>query len=580
MRLNQFMLLAALLVLAACTPQQVINDEHHHGEQDYERMRECAEQPRGEDCGYYLEHAEHHDIKSEGMHGEDMPMMGSNGQMPRAQGALLPRSADAQTPPAKSSTIIDVTDGQRIDLSADIVTKTIDGKQVTMYGYNGQIPGPVLRAEQGTRITVDFTNNIDHETTVHWHGLRHDNKDDGVPGVTQEAVAPGATFTYELYFPDEGIYWYHPHVREDVQQDAGLAGNMLVRPEEDYNPANQEELLVLDDILMHEDGIVPYGKEHANFALMGRYGNVMLVNGETDHRINVQSASVVRLYLTNVANARPFNISIPGAEMKLVGGDMGQYEEETFVESITIAPAQRAIIDVRIEEPGTYEIINKNPHATYTLASIIASEEQASEDYSESFYEDLVNEAVKEDIAAYQAHFERSPDYELTLDVEMAGMMQDMPCHAMGGMVMGDCTQEEREELLGHGLEPIEWEDEMQMPMNTAMTEWIIRDADGNENMDITIESEIGDLVKIRITNDATSMHPMQHPIHLHGQRFLVTHRNGQATENKVWMDTVLVPAGETVEILVDVTNPGEWMLHCHIAEHLEAGMMASFRVA
>ncbi len=74
-------------------------------------------------------------------------------------------------------------------------------------------------------------------------------------------------------------------------------------------------------------------------------------------------------------------------------------------------------------------------------------------------------------------------------------------------------------------------------------------------------------------------MHPMQHPIHFHGQRFLVLSRDGEQETNMAWKDTVLIPSGETVEILLEVTNPGEWMAHCHIAEHLEAGMMLPFNV-
>ena len=93
------------------------------------------------------------------------------------------------------------------------------------------------------------------------------------------------------------------------------------------------------------------------------------------------------------------------------------------------------------------------------------------------------------------------------------------------------------------------------------------------------MQAQVGDVLKISLFNDPESMHPMQHPIHLHGQRFIVTHIDGEPVENRVWTDTILVPIGSTVDILVDVTNPGEWMMHCHIAEHLEAGMMTSFIV-
>ena len=97
--------------------------------------------------------------------------------------------------------------------------------------------------------------------------------------------------------------------------------------------------------------------------------------------------------------------------------------------------------------------------------------------------------------------------------------------------------------------------------------------------MDIGWNFHVGDKVKIRIFNDPNSMHAMQHPIHFHGQRFLILSRNGVTNTNLVWKDTVLVPAGQTVDILLDASNPGTWMAHCHIAEHLESGMMFSYRV-
>ena len=129
----------------------------------------------------------------------------------------------------------------------------------------------------------------------------------------------------------------------------------------------------------------------------------------------------------------------------------------------------------------------------------------------------------------------------------------------------------------------IEWEDDMQMMnemVKAGAVEWKIVDQDtGKANMDIDWNFTVGDVVKIRITNDSGSAHPMQHPIHFHGQQFLVLDRNGAPQTNLVWKDTVLVPAGQYVDILLNITNPGDWMAHCHIAEHLEAGMMMNFQV-
>ena len=112
------------------------------------------------------------------------------------------------------------------------------------------------------------------------------------------------------------------------------------------------------------------------------------------------------------------------------------------------------------------------------------------------------------------------------------------------------------------------------------MTRWKIVDQDtGKENMNIMWNFKVGDKIKVRITNDANSAHPMQHPIHFHGQRFLVVNKNGIMNDNLVWKDTVMIPAGQYVDILLDTSNPGVWMAHCHIAEHLEAGMMFQFAV-
>jgi FtsP/CotA-like multicopper oxidase with cupredoxin domain len=130
---------------------------------------------------------------------------------------------------------------------------------------------------------------------------------------------------------------------------------------------------------------------------------------------------------------------------------------------------------------------------------------------------------------------------------------------------------------------PMDWNDGMAMA-NWVTTgrevHWILRDAaTGRENMDIHWRFKRGSVVKLRIFNDPTSVHAMDHPIHLHGQRFLILSRNGVPNENLVWKDTGLVPAGETVDLLVDMANPGTWLLHCHVAEHMGAGMMTAFVV-
>jgi hypothetical protein len=139
----------------------------------------------------------------------------------------------------------------------------------------------------------------------------------------------------------------------------------------------------------------------------------------------------------------------------------------------------------------------------------------------------------------------------------------------------------------GHAHEAaqgIEWEDDMvevNRMTTPANTRWKLVDREtGAENAGIDWRFRVGDQVKIRLVNEMDSDHPMPHPFHVHGAgRFLILSRDGVDEANLVWKDTVLVRTGETVDILLDVTNPGTWMAHCHIAEHHESGMMFSFTV-
>jgi FtsP/CotA-like multicopper oxidase with cupredoxin domain len=138
----------------------------------------------------------------------------------------------------------------------------------------------------------------------------------------------------------------------------------------------------------------------------------------------------------------------------------------------------------------------------------------------------------------------------------------------------------------GHGTtDGIEWEDDM-LDVNRTTTpanmRWKVIDrATGAEGHAIQWSFRVGERLKLRLVNEMDSDHPMHHPFHIHGAgRFLILARDGVPEENFVWKDTVLVRTGETVDILLDVTNPGRWMAHCHIAEHHESGMMFSFDVA
>ncbi len=492
--------------------------------------------------------------------------------------------------PVSATQTVELKDGDIYDLTASYVKKNIDGAEYRMLAYNGSIPGPLIKITQGAEVTINFKNDTDMNTLLHSHGVRMDNAFDGSQ-TTQKEMGPGETFSYKLKFPDAGVYWYHPHVREDYEQELGLYGNYLVVPgSADYwSPVNREVTLFLDDILI-ENGKIALRKEEADHTLMGRFGNVMLINGETDYSLSAKKGEVVRFSITNAANTRPFNFAIQGAEMKLVGADGGAYEKDRWVNSIgspqadavTLGPSERAIIEVLFDTSGAFAIQNKTPDKTYTLGMIAVSADPIDTSYASEFNRLRTHGETVASITPFRQYFDRTPDKQIKLSIDMGGTMMNMQGMGHGNHMMSN-GQMMGGSMMNASPDGVEWNDTnqtMNRMSDTNSIKWkVVDQATGRENMDIDWTFKRGQPVKIRIFNDPNSMHPMQHPMHFHGQRFLVLGRNGIQETNLVWKDTVFIPSGETVDILLDTSNPGIWMAHCHIAEHLEAGMMFSFKV-
>ncbi len=512
---------------------------------------------------------------------------GMRGLAPATDPLALAADAIDLLPEAMPRQVVRLGNGGTLDLEAGVVRRQIRGRTVAMLAFNNQYPGPLIAVPESATVFVNVINKTPYPTTVHWHGVRLDNRFDGVPGVTQDPILPGESFRYQIFFPDAGIYWYHPHHREDVQQELGLYGNMLVesaRPDY-FSPVNREEVLMLDDLLLGSEGIVPFGDASANYSLMGRFGNVFLVNGEPTYEIDVRRGEVVRFFLTNVSNTRTFNVSFtsnsgdhPALPMKVVGSDIGKFERERWTESAVLAPAERYIVEVRFPSSGTYEFVNRVqgidhrtatflPEAT-TLGSVQVADVHTEHDHGDAFRVLRENSDVIADIDRYRADFDRPVDRELVMTLRVDSLPR-----VIEQVMLWDWVY----------FNPVEWTGTMPI-MNWATTgrevRWVLRDpATGRENEDIDWTFRVGDVVKIRVYNDRDAFHAMQHPLHIHGQRFLVLEQNGVKNDNLVWKDTVLLPTGSTTDILLEITNPGRWMVHCHIAEHLESGMRFAFDV-
>jgi FtsP/CotA-like multicopper oxidase with cupredoxin domain len=399
-----------------------------------------------------------------------------------------------------------------------------------------------------------------------------------------------------------------PRRRAELRRD-------LVDPAdaEAWPPVDREAIVTLDDVLIEDGRIAPFRVEGPTHTAMGRFGNVMLTGGSTDLRLEARTGEVVRLYFTNTANTRIFNVSISGSRMKLVGGDSGRYEREREVEAILLAPSERAVVDVLFERAGSFPLEHRTPETAYNLGSVEVTDGEARPPSVEAFATLHENGELVGERARLAAELERTPDKTLVFDAEMPllyGGQDDVTASVWTCPMHPDVTSTESGtcpicgmKLVpadpsaagpgGHGHDHhhahdtgdgLEWED--LMPEINAQTDatnmiWKLVDHDtGRANADIDWSFQVGDRVKIRLVNTMDSDHPMHHPFHIHGAgRFLVIARDDVPEPNLVWKDTVLVRAGETVDILLAVTSPGLWMAHCHIAEHNQNGMMFSFGV-
>jgi FtsP/CotA-like multicopper oxidase with cupredoxin domain len=545
-----------------------------------------------------------------------------------------------------------LADGSRFGLSIGAVRKNLEGKDVgdagsvaelRMLAYNGSIPGPTLHVPQGAEITVDIRNDGDVETTVHWHGLRLENRFDGVPHETQEPIPVGGGYSCRVQFPDAGFYWYHPHLREDFAQEMGLYGTLVVDPADpEYWPAVDRELtFTLDDLLVEDGHIAAFSRSGPNFTAMGRFGNVLLINGETTFAGTATAGEVVRLYLVNTANTRLFNFALRGARMKLVGGDSGRYERETFIEDVLLAPSERAVVDVLFDTPGDVRLEHRTPDRTYDLGAFtVAPAANGGGAAARGFATLRTDPELTAERRMIEHDLDREPDKVLAFVSKMPLLYgEDVPaassyvcpmhpdvtatepstCPLCGMRLVAaapsyacpmhsdvtaaepsTCPQcgmklvpsdaapaasheaaEPHDHSSGDGLE---WEDLMP-DINRASDPgnmiWQLIDREsGAVNGAIEWAFTVGDRVKIRLVNEMDQDHPMHHPWHVHGAgRFLVLSRDDEPEPNLVWKDTVLLRAGQTIDVLLDVSNAGLWMTHCHIAEHAESGMMFSFNV-
>jgi len=405
-----------------------------------------------------------------------------------------------------------------------------DRPATDLWLYGGTSPGPMIEAVRGEELEVEFQNNLQVPTTMHWHGIRNLNEMDGVPDLTQSAIEPGDSFTYRFPLRDAGTFWYHAHNKGWEQLARGLYGPLIVR-EADEAAGLRDITLVADDWRLDDD----YQLHEASFGSLmdwshqGRLGNWLTVNGATDPDVPV-AAGLVRMRLINAANARTLAFRMDNLEpMRVValdGAPCTPFEAET----IRVAPAQRVDIMVELTKGGVRleEVSTGDPVGAARLVVAPDDMPPVLPSAGTEWY-------PRPDIADARV-----------IDIHMQG-------GAMGN------------------LDTAMFEGEM-LPLRQLAQDhsklWAFNGVVGGYDH-MLADLSLGETAILRVRNDTR----WEHAMHLHGQHFWVKSREFGDVERDVLRDTYLMAPGETADLVFIADNPGLWLFHCHMMEHHAAGM-------
>jgi FtsP/CotA-like multicopper oxidase with cupredoxin domain len=440
---------------------------------------------------------------------------------------------------------------QRVLVAAPAIAPLVAGQPPTaVWAYGGGVPGPALRFRQGERARIVVENRLPQPTTVHWHGIRLPIGMDGVPDLSQSPIEPGGRFVYEFDLPDAGTFWYHPHVRSAEQVARGLSGAFIVEEREAVD-ADRDVLWVLDDWRLTPAGTIAEDFNHPMDAShAGRIGNTVTLNGRVPERFAVRASERLRLRLVNVSNARIFALAFEGHSPLVIALDGHPVEPHAPADGrVLLGPAMR--VDLLLDMAaggGMHRVVDSfYPNRSYRLLDL--AYEGRDEGHTRAPLRLPDNPLPVPDLAHAERHvialgggmmdprlmraIRENPDRR---DEIVAGMRQRMQSGAI--WTVNDVA------TLGHAHAPL-------------------------------LSLERGRSCVLELVNE-TAWH---HPMHLHGMPMHVLALNGAAVPRRTVQDTVLMNPGERVTVAFVAESAGDWMFHCHILEHQEAGMMGTIRV-
>lgn len=400
------------------------------------------------------------------------------------------------------------------------------GKVIDAWGFNKQVPGPVLKAKKGDRVTIKLKNNLEEPTIIHWHGIRLPAAMDGT-GVVQKPVAPGEEFEYSFVVPDAGTYWYHSHYNETVQMERGMYGALIV--EDDTDPVmDGEKIFLVDDMKLTAENKFTRPKGYIQKAIErhdGREGKTVLINGKENPTIEIAADQLERWRFINAASAKYFLLHLEGKTFNIIGTDGGLLEHPRTVTQVLIVPGERMDIVAGPFKEGESFSIETLP---YNRMTITRSKKQK--------YATVKVGPSKPSRASVPFHLRTiAPLAPQNAEVTRKINLDTKPS------------------------------------LKNGANFYINNEVHTNDK-----PVKVGELQIWEITNSSL----MDHPFHLHGFFFQVIEENGRTPEYLAWKDTYNIgPKGKIKIAWLPDNRPGKWMYHCHILEHHEAGMMANFEV-
>lgn len=420
---------------------------------------------------------------------------------------------------------------------------SLANRSATLLAYNGQVPGPILEVRTGDTVRIDFINQLEKATNLHFHGLH-------IPPTGRAdnvflLVPPGETQPYEFVVPEHhpgGLFWYHPHHHGAVAEQVfgGLAGPLIVRGAVDEIPevqAAEEAILVLQDFDLDRQGQpqdpIPV------FRRWGRQGNLITANGGLTPTLTIPQAGLLRLRLLNASPSRIYRLRLENHPWHLIGLDGGTLPNPIELEEdLILAPGERADILV----PG-----NREP-GQYSLQSL--PYDRGITDMMGGLNRRHRRRAGMDDRPRAIAQLQYG---ETTTEVPLPKTLIPVPSLPE--------PMRRREFILDHGID-----------RNSSF----LINGQGFDHNRIDTKVQLGTVEDWHIVNKAG----MDHPFHIHTNAFQIINRNGQPFSLQVWKDVINVKAYESVDLRMAFTDfSGKTVYHCHILDHEDQGMMGILEI-